>query len=36
MISDFGVESGESKLTMQATTWDEKILIANLGLRGEN
>ena len=34
MISDFRVQEPESKLTKQATTWDEKIQIPKLELRG--
>ena len=36
MISDFRVSNLESKLTIQATTWDEKIQIPKLELRGVN
>ena len=36
MISDFRVRELESKLTIQATTWDEKIQIPKLELRGVN
>ena len=36
MISDFGVQELESKLTIKATTWDEKIQIPKLELRGVN
>ena len=34
MISDFRVSNLESKVTIKATTWDEKIQIPKLELRG--
>ena len=36
MISDFRVSNLESKLRIEATTWDEKIQIPKLELRGVN
>ena len=36
MISDFRIQGLESKLAMQATTWDEEIQIRKLELRGVN
>ena len=36
MISDFRVQELDSKLTIQATKWDEKIQIPKLEVRGEN
>ena len=36
MISDFRVQNLESKLTMLATTWDEKIQISRLELSRVN
>ena len=36
MISDFGVQELESKLTIDATTWDEEIQIPKFKLRGVN
>ena len=36
MISDFRVANLESKLTIKATTWDEKIQTPKLELRGVN
>ena len=36
MISDFQLQELESKLTIYATTWDEKIQIPKLELRGVN
>ena len=36
MILDFRVSNLERKLTIQATTWDEKIQIPKLELRGVN
>ena len=36
MISDFRVLELDSKLTIEATTWDEKIQIPKLELRGVN
>ena len=36
MISDFRVEELESKLTIKAMTWDKKIQIPKLELRGVN
>ena len=36
MISDFQVQELDSNLTIQATTWDEKIQIPKLELRGVN
>ena len=34
MISDFRVSNLDSKLTIYATTWDEKLQIPKLKLRG--
>ena len=36
MISDFGVQELEAKLTIEATTWHKKIQIPKLELRGVN
>ena len=36
MVSGFRVQELESNLTMKATTWDKKIQIPKLELRGVN
>ena len=36
MISDFPVSNLESKLTIEGTTWDKKMQIPKLELRGVN